>query len=804
MDSLRQDLRFALRGLRRTPAVNLLIVGSLALAVAGNTTVFSIVNGILFRPLPYAEPDRIVLVGEYQQPMERESVTGASTANFLDWRERQTTMSAMAAFTSAPANLGAGEDRGEPVTVASVTPEFFPLLGVRPLVGRAFLPDEGTPGRGTTALLAYDFWQRRFAGEGEVVGNPLALGREAYTVVGVLPPEFEFLFPGVDVYVPLTLDPAHATRRERSLLVVGRLAPGVTTQQADAEMENLGRQLAREHPEVNRGFEVQALNLRNQVPDSRNRRLFALLQGSLLFVLLIACANIANLLLARGQSRRTEVAVRSALGAGSVRIARQLATESMILALAGGILGLALGAAGVRLTATTLGSVLPRYWHPVIDVRVLLFSVAITIVGGMLFGLTPALQAARLDIGAVIREDGRGGGLSRRRRLLSAALVVSEIALALVFLGGSSVLVRSFVTLRYTDPGFETADLLTVELRFPEAGFPDAAERAATVDEILRRLAGLPGVEAVTAANIHPRFPAPPRDSLTFDTAPPVEGQAPPSVTAVSVAPGFFAALGIPLAGGRTFDSGDRPGSPPVAVINQAAAGLYGPAGDPVGQSITVGGRPFEVVGVIADVNHNLFSSRERAPAVYLPLGQTAPATVVFALRAAGDPTLLARPARAAVLGADPGLVVSQVRTLEAYVSQFFVGMRVFNTILSTFSALALLLAGLGTYGVLAFAVAQRRHEIGVRMAMGARRGRVVAQITREGLLLAAVGLGLGIPGVLAVTRLISRALSDFVTVEPATVLVAAAVLAAVTLVASLVPARKAASIDPLVALRNE
>jgi putative ABC transport system permease protein len=499
----------------------------------------------------------------------------------------------------------------------------------------------------------------------------------------------------------------------------------------------------------------------------------------------------------------TEIAVRSSMGAGRSRIIRQLATESLVMASIGGLLGLGLGTVGTDLMGKVLASSIPRFWIPAVDGRVVLFTVGVTLLAGLLFGLAPALQTARLNIGAVLKEGGRGASVGGRRRLLAKGLVVAEIALALVLLGGAGVLIRSFLDIQNTDPGFATDRLLTLGLTLPEGSDP-AVDRSADVEEVLRRIEALPGVTAAAASSVRPRTPGLPQDILVVDAAPPPEGQAPPSVSYVVTSPGFLETLDIPLAQGRFFGSEDGADTLPVAVINETLARRFWPDQSPIGQRLTLQGRSRQIVGIAGDANHSLFLTSGVPPTVYLPLSQTPRPAVAVTLRTSGDPSLLANPVRQAISGYDRGLVVTQVQTLDEYEAQFYVGMQLFTAILGGFGSLALLLAALGTYGVLAYAVAQRSHEIGVRMAIGARRSQVMGMVARQGLLLAAIGIALGIPGVLGVTRVISGALSDFVAVEPATVIGMAAVLAVVTLLASWMPARKAANVDPVVALRMD
>jgi len=807
MDSLWQDIRYGLRALKKAPAVTLLVVGSLALAIAGNTAVFSLINGILYRPVPWQEPERLVMIGEYQDANLAGQINGASSANFLDWRERAKGFEGIAGYNPDLVNLGPAES-AEPVTAAAVTPNLLPVLGVEPVVGRGFLEEEGQPGADRVVVLSYGFWQRRLGGQPDVLGREVVLDGETNTVVGVLPERFEFLDPSVEIWRPLAFDTGpegvRSRRSRRNLLVVARLAPGVSTEEANASMASLGERLAAEYPDANRGYQTEVLNLRENVPSSQDRQLLGLIQGALVFVLLIACANVANLLLARTQSRVTEMAVRSSLGAGRGRLARQLAVEALVAAGLGGVLGLGGGALVTRAMADAFAARIPRFWLPTIDLRVVLFTAGATVFAGLLVGLLPAIQIARLKVQTALKEGGRSASLGGRRRLLTKALVVAEIALALVLLGGGSVLIRSFLDIQHKDPGFDTEGLAAFQVTLPEAKYDSPGARATALDQIVQRVAELPGVVGAAAATARPRTPVLPTEPYTVTGEPTPEGQAAPSTGVLAASPEFFATVGIDLLEGRGFEATDAPGAAQVALVNASFAARHWPGDDPLGRQITVRGEPRRIVGVVANVIHGVFFEREQQPAVYLPLAQQAPGGAVVTFRVDGDPASLANPVREAVTAFEPGLVATQVQTLDEFTEQFFVGMRVITSILGGFGALALLLAALGTYGVLSYSVVQRTHEIGVRMALGAKGGEVRRMVTRQGLVLAALGITLGVPGVIGVTRVIGSAMSNMAEVEPMTVLGVAVALAVVTVLASWMPARRAAAVDPLIALRGE
>jgi predicted permease len=800
VSSLLQDVRFGLRALRRSPLVSSLATLSLALAIGGNVTVFALVNALLFRPLPYPEAERIVILGE----KEEGGVTTltASPGNFLDWRERQRSFEDLGGFAPTTLSLGSGE-HPEAVAAARVSPAVLVGLGAHPVSGRLFRPGEAIPGADRVVLLSHDFRARRFAPDRDPVGETLALNGVPHEIVGTLPVQFEFFQPGVQLWAPLAFDRESAPRAERSVTVVGRLRPGVTMAQARDDMARVAGELRREHPEANRGWVVELLNLRDEIPDSRGRTSFALLQGAVFFVLLIACANVANLLLARGQERRRELALRSILGAGPGRVVRQLLTESLVLASLGGALGLALAWVGVRALAATFAAALPRFWTPVLDTRVTLFALGLSLLAGLIFGLAPALGGLSRDLASVVREGGRGTVGSSRRRM-TRFLVVAEIALSLVLLAGSGILLRSFLDLRHADPGFEPGGLVTVPVQAPPGSEGEALR--ALEEALLERARAVPGVRAATLATALPQNVFNPAGTYTIDAAPPAPGEAHPRGVWAAVDPGYLEAIGIPLLQGRFFERGDGPGAEPVVVVNRALAERHWPGGDPLGRRLTFRDRSRRVVGVVGDTRQSLIRTGSGSePALYLALAQQPePSGLFLLLRSAVDVAGLAPELRRELQAQDPRLTLGTIQTLDQFIDQFFVGVNVFGTVLTSFGLLALLLAAIGTYGVLAYGVSQRSREIGVRLAIGARRGQVVGMITRQGLVLGLLGLALGAPGVVLISRVVRSVLIHASEAGAGMVAGAAGVLMLATLAASLVPALRAASLDPSEVLRGD
>lgn len=798
-----QDLRFAARTLRKGLLVTVLATLSLALAIAGNTTVFSLVNSFLYRPLPYPDADRIVLIGEREsQTPKAQSTLLSSLAFYGDLQERAQTLGAVAAFRPTTVSLTGGE-RAVPLSGAAVTESFFPLLGTTLQRGRPFQSSETQEGGARVAVVSHEYWESTWGLAADPLNQVMVLNGEPHDVVGVLPAGWDFLAPGVDVYTPVQESPLESPRDRRDTFVLARMAPGVGMAAVHAETEAIASELSAQYPETQQDWTADAFNLRHDIPTSQSRVLFMLLQGSVLFVLLIACANVVNLLLARGQDRQREIALRTALGAGRGRIIRQLLTESLVLVLIGGGVGLGLGFLGIHLLVNAFRGQLPAAYTPVMDLNVLLFTGGVTLLAGLLFGLVPALQTIKVDQVGVLKEGGgqRGGG---RRTWISKTLVVAEIALSLVALGGGSVLVRSFVALRGTDPGFDSAGLLTVQMGIPVSKYADDAQLLDLFDQIKAQTQGLPGVTSVTFANSLPQNFLAPNDTFRIAGQAVEAGISPPRAVSLRTGPAYLETLGVPLVQGRFFEPNDRLEQPLVAVINQALAHRYFPDRNPVGERIAFRGETRQIVGVAADVQQLLIRRGDASgEAIYIPVAQDPQAGLYMVLRASADPLVLTEPVRAILGSVDPDITLNQVLTMEQFVDQFFVGINVFNIVLAGFGVLALLLAALGTYGVLAYSVSQRTHEIGVRMAIGARGGTVVHMVARQGITLGLIGLGVGLVLTVPVTGLIRRTLEGLVPVQSATVGGVAVVLFLVTVIASVLPARRAAGVDPVLALRD-
>jgi predicted permease len=803
MTTLLQDLKFALRTLRKHWTVTLVAVVSLALAIGGNTAVFGLVDALLFRPLPFHEPERLVVFGE--RPKDAPPGTapiGTSLPTFTDLRERSRTLADWAVVLPTNASLR-GDYGSEPLRAQRVTPGYFDLVGARATLGRTFLQEEGIEGAGKVVLISDEFRDDRW-GEEDPLGEVLTLNSEPHEIVGVLPSDFAFLQASVDVILPLTRDPHTAPRDSRAYLALARFRPGATMEQVRSEIRQIALELEAEYPEVLRGRTIDAINVRNDIPSRQTKLLFAILQGLVVVVLVIACVNITNLLLGRAQDRDLEIALRTALGANKIRIIRQLLTESLTMGLAAGVMGLGLGKLGIAAMARSFVGLLPPTWTPVLDIRALGFTVAIALGASILFGLAPALQTAKSDHSGTLRKGhGRGGGGKSRKRI-SRGLVVLEIALSMVSLGVGAMLVRSFLEIRSSSPGFDGQDVLVATMVISRARYTEDDAQLLLAEQILERVHALPGVQNVALANTLPQGFLPPSDSVWIPGEDPMGGEAGWQATKICASPGYLETMDIPLIQGRFFQVQDREDGVPVAAVNRLLAENRFPGGSALGQRIVVGGVEREIVGVVSDVQQLIIaipgSSNET---VYVPQAQD-PSLAFLVLEATGDPHDMVPSLREEFQRIDPDLTLPTVLTMEEFVDQLFVGIRVFNVILGGFGVMALFMAALGTYGVLSYSVSQRRHEIGVRMAMGARPRSVVGLISREGFWLGGVGLAMGFVATLPLINVLRSTLAFIGTVKPSTLGVIAAVLAGVTMLASWAPAARAARVDPVATLREE
>ena len=802
MRDIVQAARLGLRALVKTPIVSVLAVLSIGIAIAGNTTVFSMVDAILLRPLPFHDPDRLVFLWEADpsNPIIGFSLTSAD--NFLDFREGTSAFEALTAMTSAAPSLTEG-DRPEPVVGLAASPGYFEILGEPAAHGRILQRSDYESGNDRVVVLSHDFWQTRFAADVALVGDTIELDGEPHLVAGVMGSDFEFLDPRIDLWRPLVLRRGETPRDLKNLTVIGRLRQDVGLEEAREELRVVAARLARDYPDENRDLSVLLRTMREQLASGGNKELMALLQGALLFVLLIASANIANLYLARGVDRQREFAVRTAMGASRGRILRQLLLEASVLAVLAGTLGTVLSWWGIQLLATAFADQMAGAFAPRLDARVFLFSIGASVLAGLTFGIAPAHSTARASLASTLHEGGRSGA-GGRRRLLTKGLVVAEVTLALVMLAGAGILVRTFAAAQQLDAGIATDHLLVFQLDLSAERYESLQRRSLFLEELRGELAAVPGVTAVAALDHLPRSPLPPSTTFTIEGVTGQEDK--PSATLSIIDPGYLDVFEVALFQGRPFQASDRDDAPLTALVNEAMVRTYFEGESPLGARIRIHDVPREVVGVVANVREDIFrfDADVAQPIIYLPQAQAPAPRIAIALRAEGDPLTITGPARDAVWRIDPKLSPSDFKTMDEFVGQFFVGMRVLNGILSGFGTLALVLAAIGIYGVIAFSVSRRTFEIGLRMALGARQLDVIRLIVREGLVLVAIGFAIGIPGIFLVSRAISAALSG---VSPFGASTAAGVgigLFAVSLLACYLPAQRAAALHPAVALRRE
>ncbi|HEV3471346.1 MAG TPA: ABC transporter permease [Pyrinomonadaceae bacterium] len=802
-----QDLRYGVRTLLKNPGFTAVAVVALALGIGANTAIFSVVNAVLLRPLPYRDPDRLVMVWEDNTKGGYPRNTPAA-ANFLDWREQSRVFEGMAAIANQSFALtGAGEP--ERIDGRRVSASLFPLLGVEPLLGRVFLPEEDQPGAGRAVILSHGLWQRRFGSDPNITGKALTLNGESHTVVGVMPAHFRFPAREDELWVPIAFTNEQAANRGTHYLqVVARLRPGVTVEQAQAEMSAIAARLQEQYPSQNTGVGAAVVPLHEQLVGDIRPALLILL-GAVGFVLLVACANVANLLLARAAARHKEIAVRVALGASRMRLIRQFLTESLLLAAVGGLAGLLLSLWGVNLLRAFIPESISQVGAVSIDAKVLGFTLLVSLLTGLIFGLAPATQASNFNLNETLKEGGRDSSAGSRGNRIRAVLVVAEVAVSLVLLIGAGLLINSFLRLRSVDPGFRADNLLTMRIVLPELKYPDQARRAAFYAEALRRIEALPGVESAAVTNWIPLVRQGDSNSFTVEGQPdPGPGRSPSVATRV-VSPRYFDTMGIQLLRGRQFGEQDRADSPPVVIVSEAMARRSWPGADPVGKRMKMGGynsdAPWmEVVGVVKDVRQFELTAEPR-PQIYLHYEQPAffrPSNLV--VRTGADPLGLAATVRKTVWEIDKDQPVSNISTMEDVLSESISRQRFSMLLLGIFAGVALVLAAVGIYGVMSYSVAQRTHEIGIRMALGAQAADVLKLTVGQGLRLVLVGVAIGLAAAFALTRLMESLLYGVSATDPATLVTISLVLITVALLASYVPARRATKVDPLTALRYE
>jgi len=801
------DFRFALRLLRKSPGFTLIAVLTLALGIGANTAIFTVFDAILLKPLPFAKPEQLVRIYNSGPQLDDAPI---SPANFLDWQEQNRVFQEIAAYTGNVFTMVGGEVP-ERLTGARVSAGFFNLLGIHPSLGRSFRGEEDAYGRNQVVILSHQLWQKRFGGRNDVIGRSLILNDKSLTIVGVMPADFTYPDPQIQLWTPMAFSPAERVVRDTNYLsVIGRLRDGVSLEQARVQMNLLARQIAAQHPELNAGDALKLVSLTEATVGEIRPILYVLL-GAVGLVLLICCANVANLLLARAAQRQKEIAIRSAIGANQTQLVRLLLVESMLLAVIGGSLGCLLAFWGIDLLVALKPENLPRLDQVGIDWSVLLFTGGISLTTGLLFGLAPALQATHPQLNEMLKEGDRSGTSGPAHHRVRDLLVVAEVALSLVLLVAAGLLIRSFVRLLEVDPGFRPDHVLTVSIPLPVSRYPEAAQEAGFFQRLLERVHELPGVRAAGAVTDVPLFGG---SSTGFD----VEGRplaAPnerPMTDFRSATPDYFRAMGIDLAAGRAFTTNDNADAPPVALINETLARRYFGKENPIGKRIGLS-RPIdwrEIVGVVHDVrNYGLAS--EVKPECYLPYLQNGPdylagsaSWMVMVVRTEADPLGYVAAIKEAVQKIDKDQPIASIKPMTAYLAQSVAQRRFNMLLLAIFAGLALLLAAVGIYGVISYSVAQRRREVGIRMALGARPGHVLALIVRQGMRPALLGLVAGIFAAAVLTRYMRSLLFQVSTNDPVVFIGVALVLALVAAVACFLPARRAAYLDPVVTLRSE
>ena len=821
---LLQDTRYGARMLRKSPGLTLVAVLSLGLGIGAISTIFSFVNGIMLRPLPYQEPDRLVLLDETAVKKGIPSMS-VSYPNFLDWRAQNNSFEDIACFqrggfaigSGGPAAAGASAAAGsgssgaavatepEQLKGAFVTQGLFEILGVAPILGRTFTAEEDQPDHDQVIILSYGLWHRRFGGDPAILGQTLVLNNRTRTVIGIMPKGFQF--PEVaEAWGPMALTTKEFTRTDHGLNAIARLKPGVTLEQAQAEMITIASNIETENPVTNEGLSVSVIDLRGSLVGDYKKALLILL-GVVAFVLLIACVNVANLLLARATARHKEIAIRAALGAKRQRIVRQLLTESLLLGLIGGVFGLALAWWGMDLLLAAIPIDIPFWMKFDLDGRVLGVTAACSLLTGFVFGTVPALEASNPDLNETLKEGGRSGAGSGRHRLRSL-LVAAEIALSLVLLVGAGLMMRSFMSLQSVDAGFKPEGVLTMDVALPGSKYRRPEKRAEFFDALLDRVRAIPGVHS---AGINSGLPLRGNNwgrSLTVEGFPVLSVGEAPVINHCVISSDYFSAMGISLLKGRDFDQRDSFKAPKVTIIDERLAREYWPGEDPLGKRIRFGppedNEPWHtIVGVVGEVKHDRLDASTRK-SVYLPYAQTPVGGLSIVIRTEGKPEKLIAAARAQVRELDPDLPVTRIMPMTDVISRSVWQPRLYTALFGVFAGVALILATVGIYGVMSYAVEQRTREIGLRMALGAQRNDVLKLVVGHGILVAAIGIAVGLGAAAALTRLMSSLLFEVSATDPMTFAVVSALLAGVALGACFIPARRATKVDPMIALRYE
>ena len=806
MDSFVSDIRYAVRSLIKRPGFTAIAILTLAIGIGANSTIFSAVNALLLKPLPFPELDRVVAIWD-KDPIRGYEHNEVAFANYVDLRDQNQSFEKLALYSWWSANL-TGVDPPERLQGFLVTGNFFDVIGTKPIMGRTFLAHENQPGSDNVAVITHSLWQRRFGGDPNIINKTLSLSGYTLTVIGVMPEHFNFP-KGADVYAPIDFTPQRVgNRRMHGYYVIGRLKPGATIEGAQSEIDTIMKRLEAQYPETNNSLSANVYPIVKDTVRMYDTALW-IMMAAVGFVLLIACANVANLMLARATGRQKEIALRSALGASRWRIIRQLLTESVIVALIGGVIGTVIAFWGIDLLRAANPGEAAKFapgWHNLgINLPVLLFTLGLSFISGVVFGLAPAWQVSKPNLNNALKEGGRQSSSGSHR--LRGSLVVFEMALSLVLLVGAGLLVRSFLALMKTDAGFNPDSLLTMNLILPSTKYKDEPQRAAFYSDLVNRVRAIPGVQSTAVVNYLPLGGSNSSDSFLVEGAPePPPGKELDGRYRVC-SPDYFQTMGITLMKGRGFTDYDKPGAPPVVIVNETLARQYWPNDDPIGKRIRFYGpldrAPWmQVVGVIRDVKHEL--NIPVTPEYYLPYAQDAWPGMLLVTKTAGDPAAMAGVIRQQVWAIDKDQPVFDVRTMHEVRSISVAVYSFSSATLGIFAGVALLLAAIGIYGVMAFAVTQRTHEIGVRMALGAKSRDVLKLVVMNGMKLAVIGVVIGLAGAWALARFMKSLLFGVPPTDILTFSLVSGCLLLAALLACYLPARRATKVDPLIALRYE
>ena len=807
-----QDIRYAVRMLLKSPGFTVIAVIAIALGIGANSAMFSVINAVLLRPLPYHQPDRLVTIWEESPPRDMYELP-ISFADYTDWVDQNNVFEQIAAYTFTNVNLSG---TGEPARLLGVraSANLFSLVGVMPVLGRSFLPEEDKEGANRVVILSHAMWQGRFGSDSGILGQALTLNNQSHIVVGVMPAGFQFpvgfgymgrvLNDPMDLYVPIAATKSDAERGSFSFFSIGRLKSGVTIEQARAEMTSIESRLEQQYPDTNTGIGISLVATHEQMVKGIRPALLVLL-GAVAFLLLIACTNIANLLLARAASREREIAIRTALGASRRRVLRLLLTESVILSLAGGFLGLLLALWGTDALMALAPENIPRMNEVGVDGRVFVVTLAISLLTGIVFGLIPAIHSSKPDLNEALKEGSRGstGGVAGKR--IRGVLVAVEVALSLVLLVGAGLMINSFLRLQSVNLGFNPDNVLAVPLSLSRSKYPEDHQQVAFYQSALERLQTLPGVLSAGATTGLPLTLSISGTDFRIEGHPEPEAGKEMIITTRSISPGYFGTLGIRLLKGRDFSDRDNKNAPKVAVINSELARIYFSAEEPVGKRITFddGGSWLSISGVVDDVKQLGLDSTAK-PEVYFPYQQATSPSMSVVVRTASNPLNQVAAIKSQIQEIDKDLPIADVNTMGQLLSESVSGRRFNMLLLTVFAIVALVLAAVGIYGVMSYSVSQRTHEIGIRMALGAQTSEVLKLVVGQGMLLAVAGLAVGVVASLFLTQLMSTMLFGVTATDPVTFIAVSVILAGVALAACFVPARRAAKVDPMVALRYE